>query len=100
MSPGGSACQPSADDVAAALVEARVDAEHPQDLCSSGREVVTIWWEGGSSAAGWRAARAPAACRAASLTGGRSCTRLLRGGTRLSRRLEGASPWRQTGRAR
>jgi 2-polyprenyl-3-methyl-5-hydroxy-6-metoxy-1,4-benzoquinol methylase len=35
-----------ANDVADALVEAGVDPAHPQDLGSSGREVVTIWWNG------------------------------------------------------
>jgi SAM-dependent methyltransferase len=33
-------------DVAAALTEAGVDPEHPVDLGSSGRDVVTIWWPG------------------------------------------------------
>ncbi len=33
-------------DVASALTEAGVDPEHPVDLGSSGREVVTIWWPG------------------------------------------------------
>jgi len=38
-------CLPAerADDVAAALVEARVDAERSREHGSSGREVVTIW---------------------------------------------------------
>ncbi len=40
-----------AGDVAAALVEAGVDPDAPQDLGSSGREVVTIWWSGTDSAA-------------------------------------------------
>jgi len=35
-----------AADVAAALREAGVDPDHPADLGSSGREVVTIWWDG------------------------------------------------------
>ncbi len=41
-------CLPAgrADDVGAALIAAGVDPEHPADLGSSGRDVVTIWWEG------------------------------------------------------
>ncbi len=41
-------CLPAerADDVGAALMEAGIDPEHPADLGSSGREVVTIWWDG------------------------------------------------------
>lgn len=35
-----------ADEVAGALVESGIDPEHPVDLGSSGREVVTIWWDG------------------------------------------------------
>jgi len=35
-----------AGDVGAALVEAGIDPGHPADLGSSGREVVTIWWDG------------------------------------------------------
>jgi len=35
-----------ADDVAAALRESGVDPDHPVDLGTSGREVVTIWWDG------------------------------------------------------
>jgi SAM-dependent methyltransferase len=35
-----------ADEVAEALVESGVDPERPVDLGSSGREVVTIWWDG------------------------------------------------------
>jgi len=35
-----------ADEVAQALAESGVDPEHPVDLGSSGREVVTIWWDG------------------------------------------------------
>jgi len=35
-----------AGDVAAALVEAGVDPARPQDLGSSGRDVLTIWWPG------------------------------------------------------
>ena len=35
-----------AADVASALTEAGVDPEHPVDLGTSGREVVTIWWPG------------------------------------------------------
>jgi SAM-dependent methyltransferase len=34
------------DEVAAALVEAGADPERPVDLGTSGREVVTIWWNG------------------------------------------------------
>jgi SAM-dependent methyltransferase len=33
-------------DVGRALVESGIDPEHPVDLGSSGREVVTIWWDG------------------------------------------------------
>jgi hypothetical protein len=33
-------------EVAAALIEAGADASRPAELASSGREVVTIWWEG------------------------------------------------------
>jgi SAM-dependent methyltransferase len=35
-----------AADVADALIEAGVDPVHPQDLGSSGRDVLTIWWDG------------------------------------------------------
>jgi SAM-dependent methyltransferase len=35
-----------AAEVAEALVDSGVDPEHPVDLGSSGREVVTIWWPG------------------------------------------------------
>lgn len=35
-----------AGEVAGALVEAGVDPAHPQDLGSSGRDVLTVWWEG------------------------------------------------------
>ena len=35
-----------AAEVAEALVDSGVDPEHPVDLGSSGREVVTIWWDG------------------------------------------------------
>ena len=35
-----------ADEVAEALAESGVDPEHPVDFGSSGREVVTIWWDG------------------------------------------------------
>jgi SAM-dependent methyltransferase len=35
-----------ADEVAQALIESGVDREHPADLGSSGRDVVTIWWDG------------------------------------------------------
>ena len=34
------------DEVAEALVESGADPEHPVDLGTSGREVVTIWWNG------------------------------------------------------
>jgi SAM-dependent methyltransferase len=37
-----------ADEVEAALVEAGVDPARPQDLGSSGRDVLTIWWNGTS----------------------------------------------------
>ena len=33
-------------EVAAALTDLGVDPEHPQDLGSSGREVLTVWWAG------------------------------------------------------
>ena len=36
-----------AEEVAEALTEAGVDPAHPQDLGSSGRDVLTIWWKGG-----------------------------------------------------
>lgn len=35
-----------AADVADALIEAGVDPDHPHDLGSSGRDVLTIWWSG------------------------------------------------------
>jgi SAM-dependent methyltransferase len=35
-----------AADVSEALVESGVDPDHPLDLASSGREVVSIWWNG------------------------------------------------------
>jgi SAM-dependent methyltransferase len=35
-----------ADDVAAALTDLGIDPDHPVDLGSSGREVVTVWWGG------------------------------------------------------
>ncbi len=35
-----------ASEVSDALIEAGVDPEHPQDLGSSGRDVMTIWWDG------------------------------------------------------
>ncbi len=38
--------QQRAQDVSDALIEAGVDPEHPQDLGSSGRDVMTIWWDG------------------------------------------------------
>jgi SAM-dependent methyltransferase len=38
-----------ADEVTAALVEAGVDPVRPQDLASSGRDVVTIWWGGAAA---------------------------------------------------
>jgi SAM-dependent methyltransferase len=37
-----------ADEVAAALTDSGVDPDHPAELASSGREVVTIWWDGGA----------------------------------------------------
>ena len=37
-----------ADEVGIALAGAGIDPEHPVDLGSSGREVVTIWWDGNS----------------------------------------------------
>jgi SAM-dependent methyltransferase len=52
-----------AGEVADALVEAGVDREHPVDLGSSGREVVTIWWAGG---AGQDTASAPSGVRGTS----------------------------------
>jgi SAM-dependent methyltransferase len=36
------------DEVAAALVEAGVDPARPVDLGSSGRDVFSIWWDGGA----------------------------------------------------
>ena len=36
-----------ADEVAQALGESGIDPQHPVDLGSSGREVFTIWWDGG-----------------------------------------------------
>jgi SAM-dependent methyltransferase len=41
-------CLPAerAGEVARALIEAGVDPVHPQDLGSSGRDVLTIWWKG------------------------------------------------------
>ncbi len=43
-------CLPSdrADEVAQALRDHGVDTDRPPDLGSSGRELVTIWWEGGA----------------------------------------------------
>lgn len=35
-----------ADELAAALVESGIEPDRPIDLGSSGREVVTIWWDG------------------------------------------------------
>jgi SAM-dependent methyltransferase len=35
-----------ADEVAGALIESGIDPDHPVDLGSSGRLVVTIWWDG------------------------------------------------------
>ena len=42
-------CLPAdrAQEVAAALIDSGVDPAHPQDLGSSGRDVLTIWWKGG-----------------------------------------------------
>ncbi len=40
-----------AGDVAAALTDLGVDPEHPQDLGSSGRDVLTIWWDGAADTA-------------------------------------------------
>jgi SAM-dependent methyltransferase len=37
-----------AGEVARALIESGVDPDHPMDLGSSGRDVVTIWWDGGA----------------------------------------------------
>jgi SAM-dependent methyltransferase len=37
-----------AGEVAEALTDLGIDPEHPQDLGSSGREVLTIWWAGAS----------------------------------------------------
>jgi SAM-dependent methyltransferase len=39
-------------EVADALRELGVDPRSPQDLGSSGREVLTIWWQGGATGAG------------------------------------------------
>ena len=38
--------QQRANEVSDALIEAGVDPEHPQDLGSSGRDVITMWWAG------------------------------------------------------
>jgi SAM-dependent methyltransferase len=38
--------QERANEVSDALIEAGVDPEHPQDLGSSGRDVITMWWAG------------------------------------------------------
>jgi SAM-dependent methyltransferase len=46
-----------ADEVAAALTDLGVDPDHPQDLGSSGRDVVTIWWDGGAEPDSFRPAR-------------------------------------------
>jgi SAM-dependent methyltransferase len=35
-----------AEEVSQALLEAGADSQHPLDLGTSGREVVTIWWDG------------------------------------------------------
>jgi SAM-dependent methyltransferase len=37
-----------AGEVAAALSDSGVDPDHPAELASSGRDVVTIWWDGGA----------------------------------------------------
>ena len=37
-----------ADEVAVALTESGINPQHPVDLGSSGREVFTIWWDGGA----------------------------------------------------
>ena len=37
---------PRASEVAEVLTESGVDPEHPVDFGSSGRDVVTIWWDG------------------------------------------------------
>jgi SAM-dependent methyltransferase len=39
-----------AEDVGRALQDAGIDPDHPLDLGSSGREVVTIWWAGRAGA--------------------------------------------------
>lgn len=39
-----------ADDVGEALAESGIDPEHPVDLGSSGRDVVTIWWDAPANA--------------------------------------------------
>jgi len=41
-----------AEDVAAALIDSGVDPAHPQDLGSSGSDVVTIWWNGSAQESG------------------------------------------------
>jgi SAM-dependent methyltransferase len=43
-------CLPAdrAADVASALEETGIDPEHPRDLGSSGRDVLTVWWRGGA----------------------------------------------------
>jgi SAM-dependent methyltransferase len=35
-----------ASEVGAALVESGIDREHPMELGSAGRDVVTVWWDG------------------------------------------------------
>jgi hypothetical protein len=37
-----------AGEVAEALIESGIDRGHPVELGSAGREVVTIWWDGGA----------------------------------------------------
>jgi hypothetical protein len=39
-----------ADEVGQALAESGIDPEHPVDLGSSGREVVTLWWDAPANA--------------------------------------------------
>ncbi|HWF79433.1 MAG TPA: class I SAM-dependent methyltransferase [Streptosporangiaceae bacterium] len=41
-----------ADEVTKALIESGVDPAHPQDLGSSGSDVLTIWWNGSAQESG------------------------------------------------
>ena len=58
-------CLPSgrAADVADALIQSGVDPSHPQDLGSSGRDVLTIWWSGAARSASSQPSAADLAAR-------------------------------------